>query len=129
MNALKAHLVRAVCDWALEQGFTPYVVVYAAYPGVQVPDRFVQDGRVVLNVHPQAVHRYLLNDDGLSFSARFGGKPFDIECPIAAVRAIYARENGQGVAFPEAEEPAAPDPQSSAPTPTPRKGPVLKRIK
>jgi stringent starvation protein B len=63
------------------------------------------------------------------FSARFGGKPFDIECPIPAVRAIYARENGQGVAFPETEEPAAPEPPPSAPMPVARKGPVLKRIK
>ncbi|MEK6550897.1 MAG: ClpXP protease specificity-enhancing factor SspB [Pseudomonadota bacterium] len=129
MKALKADLVRAVCDWALEQGFTPHVAVYATYPGVQVPDRFVQDGRVVLNVHPQAVTRYLLNDDGLSFSARFGGVPQSVTIPLPAILAVYAHENGQGISFPEPDSPQdSPQPsQGDAPPRSVR--PVLRSVK
>ena len=129
MTPLKLYLVRAVYDWAVENGFTPHLIVDASQAGVRVPSASVQEGKIVLNVAPHAVQAFAMDDQSVRFCARFGGKPFDIECPIAAVRAIYARENGQGVAFPENEEPAAPDPQSSAPTTAPRKGPVLRRIK
>jgi len=129
MTPLKLYLVRAVYDWAVENGFTPHLIVDASQPGVQVPSASVQEGKIVLNVAPRAVQAFAIDDQSVRFSARFGGKPFDIHCPISAVRAVYARENGQGVAFPETEEPASPDPQSSSPSPPPRKGPVLKRIK
>jgi stringent starvation protein B len=129
MTPLKLYLVRAVYDWAVENGLTPHLIVDAGQAGVRVPSASVQEGKIVLNIAPRAVQAFALDDQSVRFSARFGGKPFNIECPIVAVRAIYARENGQGVAFPEAEEPAAPDPQSGTPTPVPRKGPVLKRIK
>ena len=129
MTPLKLYLVRAVYDWAVENGLTPHLIVDASQAGVRVPTASVQEGKIVLNIAPRSVQAFALDDQSVRFSARFGGKPFDIECPIAAVRAIYARENGQGVAFPETEEPAAPDPQSGTPTPVQRKGPVLKRIK
>ena len=129
MTPLKLFLVRAVYDWAVENGFTPHLIVDASQPGVRVPSASVQEGKIVLNVAPSAVQGFELDDRSVRFSARFGGKPFGIECPIVAVRAIYARENGQGVAFPETEEPLTPDPPSGTPAPPPRKGPVLKRIK
>ena len=129
MTPLKLYLVRAVYDWAVENGLTPHLIVDANQADVRVPTASVQEGKIVLNIAPRAVQAFILDDRSVRFSARFGGKPFSIECPIAAVRAIYARENGQGVAFPETEEPAAPDPQSNTPTSVPRKGPVLKRIK
>ncbi|HEX9811883.1 MAG TPA: ClpXP protease specificity-enhancing factor [Burkholderiales bacterium] len=129
MTPLKLYLVRAVYDWAVENGFTPHLIVDASQTGVRVPSASVQEGKIVLNVAPHAVQAFAMDDQSVRFCARFGGKPFDIECPIAAVRAVYARENGQGVAFPETEEPAAPDPHANTPTPVPRKGPVLKRIK
>lgn len=129
MNVLKAHLVRAAVDWAIEQGFTPHVAVFANYPGVQVPERFVQDGRVVLNIHPGAVHLYLLNDDGMSFSARFGGVSQSVNIPLPAILAVYANENGQGISFPEPETP--PTPSDSAPGDAPPRParPVLRRVK
>lgn len=127
MTPLKLYLLRAVYDWAVENGFTPHLVVDASHPGVHVPSASVQEGKIVLNVSPRAVQRFELNEQAVTFSARFGGKPFEIECPIPAVRAVYARENGQGVAFPEAEE--SPGPDSNSPAPAPRKGPVLKRVK
>ncbi len=129
MSALKSHLVRAVVDWALEQGFTPHVAVFTGYPGVQVPDRFVQDGRVVLNVHPSAVHLYLLNDDGMSFSARFGGVSQSVHVPLPAILAVYANENGQGISFPEPEKPGAPTDSAPGDTPPRPVRPVLRRVK
>ncbi|HEX7044801.1 MAG TPA: ClpXP protease specificity-enhancing factor SspB [Burkholderiales bacterium] len=128
MTPLKLYLVRAVYDWAVENGFTPHIIVDAGAPGVRVPAGAAQDGRVVLNVSPRAVQGLVLDEQGFAFSARFGGQPFGVECALAAVRAIYARENGQGVAFPETEE-TPPGPEPERPPPAPRKGPVLKRIK
>lgn len=129
MTPLKLYLMRAVYDWAIENGLTPHLIVDAGQPGVRVPSRSVQEGNIVLNVAPRAVQSFSLNDRIVTFSARFGGKAFDIECPIPAVRAIYARENGQGVAFPEAEDSSTPGPGPNSKPPVPRKGPVLKRIK
>ncbi len=129
MSALKSHLVRAVVDWALEQGFTPHVAVFTDYPGVQVPDRFVQDGRVVLNVHPSAVHLYLLNDDGMSFSARFGGVSQSVHVPLPAILAVYANENGQGISFPEPEKLGTPTDSAPGDTPPRPARPVLRRVK
>lgn len=127
MTPLKLYLLRAVYDWAVENGFTPHLIVDAGHPGVRVPSGSVQDGKIVLNISPHAVQRFVLDASAVTFSARFGGKPFEVECGLPAVRAIYARENGQGVGFPESEETPPPTPTSTARTP--RKGPVLKRIK
>jgi stringent starvation protein B len=129
MTPLKLYLVRAVYDWAVENGHTPHLIVDASQPGVRVPSSSVQDGKIVLNIAPQAVQVFALDDQSVRFSARFGGKPFNIECPIAAVRANLARGNRPGVAFYQNQEPPAPPPQASAPTTAPRKGPVLRRIK
>lgn len=129
MTPLKLYLLRAVYDWAIESGFTPHVIVDANQPGVRVPNGFVQDGKIVLNVAPRAVQAFQLTAEGISFSARFGGTPHLVECPLPSLRAVYARENGQGVAFPESDDtpPTVTPPQS--PAPAPRKGPVLKRVK
>ena len=127
MTPLKLYLLRAVYDWAVENSFTPHLIVDAGQPGVRVPASSVQEGKIVLNISPRAVQGFALDGQAVAFSARFAGKPFGIECPLAAVRAIYARENGQGVAFPDAEESSPPSPDPTAPAP--RKGPVLKRIK
>ncbi|UCH54066.1 MAG: ClpXP protease specificity-enhancing factor [Pseudomonadota bacterium] len=128
MTSLKPYLLRAVYDWAMENGCTPYVAVDATYAGVQVPERFVEGGRIVLNIAPSAIHGYQLDDDGLSFSARFGGAPSQVIVPLPAILAIYAKENGQGISFPEPgknaeSEPTPPD------SPTPKKGPTLKIVK
>jgi stringent starvation protein B len=130
VNELKAYLVRAVCDWALDQGLTPHVAVDATYPGVVVPAEYVQEGRIVLNVHPRAIQGYALGDEGLTFSARFGGRPLTVTIPLPAILAVYARENSQGISFPE---PGKPAPESGGPdeggTPPPRKGPHLRVVK
>lgn len=129
MTPLKLYLLRAVYDWAVENGFTPHLIVDAAQPGVRVPAGSVQDGKIVLNVSPPAVQRFVLDSRAITFSARFGGKPFDVECALPAIRAIYARENGQGVGFPEADDspPSAPEPGGTGRASGKR--PTLKRVK
>lgn len=101
MSPLKLYLLRAVHDWAVDSGFTPHVLVDANAADVKVPPGHVDNGRIVLNVHPQAVNRLEFGVDALRFSARFGAQSVRIEVPYAAVLAVYARENGQGITFPE----------------------------
>lgn len=126
MTPLKLYLLRAVYDWSVEQGCTPHLIVDATAPGVHVPPGYVQDGQIVLNIHPRAVAQFELSERALSFSARFGGRPFEVAAPLPAIRAVYAKENGQGIAFPEAEEPQPPGPAQPADA---RRRPALKRVK
>lgn len=132
MSPLKYFLARAVYDWTLDNALTPHVIADASMAGVQVPPGYVENGRIVLNIHPRAITGFNFDHDGIRFSARFGGSPYAIDVPLAGLLAIYAKENGQGVSFPERDEPppaepAAPTRASSA---APRKSPpVLKRIK
>ncbi len=100
MTPLKFYLLRAVHDWAVDGGFTPHVLADANAVGVKVPPGYADNGRIVLNVHPQAVNHLEFAGDALRFSARFGAQSVRIEIPYAAVLAIYARENGQGITFP-----------------------------
>lgn len=132
MSALKTYLIRAACDWAIDQGLTPHVVVDAGVPGTHVPQAFVKDGRIVLNLHPRAVSGFALNDDGIACSARFNGRPFPLAVPVAAVLAVFAKENGQGISFPDKDsDPGVGPPGAAAPSKLPRarKKPALKVIK
>ncbi|PPC74794.1 ClpXP protease specificity-enhancing factor [Pokkaliibacter plantistimulans] len=95
----RAFLARALYDWILENGWTPYVVVDAECPGVQVPVQHVQDGQIILNISPSAVQYLQMGNAELTFNARFGGVPMQVIAPIASVLAVYARENGQGMGF------------------------------
>jgi stringent starvation protein B len=131
MTAIKPYLIRAIRDWAVENGFTPHVVVDASASAVDVPTECVKNGRILLNIHPRAVHDFDLQEEWLVFSARFGGQARPLAIPIAAIRAIYASENGQGVAFPE-DSGAGEDDQANSPTGTDdptKKGPHLKIVK
>lgn len=129
MTPIKTFLIRAVRDWAVENGLTPQVVVDATVPGVKAPAERVDNGRIVLNIHPRAVHGFGLEDGSLSFSARFSGQSRVLEIPLNAVRAVYARENGQGVAFPEETKEEATAGSANGDPPPPKKGPHLKIVK
>jgi len=102
-GSLKPYLLRALYEWALDHGLTPQVLVDVNAAGaadeVVVPAAQVKDGRIALNIHPRAVARLEMGNDCLHFSARFGGKEFAVRVPVAAVSAIFCRENGQGIAF------------------------------
>jgi stringent starvation protein B len=115
MTPSRPYLMRALNEWILENDCTPYVLVDAGMPGVQVPEDYVDNGQIVLNISMSAVKSLLIDDDGLSFNARFGGVPIDLYVPMVAILAIYAKENGQGMVF--GNEAGAPDP-NKPPEPT-----------
>lgn len=109
----KPYLMRAIVEWCVDSGFTPYVAV-AVDASVRVPQECVKNGEIVLNVSSLATHRLQIGNDAIEFQARFGGVARDIHVPIARVIAVYARENGQGMAFdvPRALQPHAPAPDA-----------------
>jgi stringent starvation protein B len=94
----KPYLLRAIHDWCTDAGFTPYVAV-AVDDSVRVPQEFVKNGEIVLNISSLATNRLKLGNDAIEFQARFGGTAREVYVPISRVVAIYARENGQGMAF------------------------------
>ena len=99
----RPYLIRAVYDWATDNGCTPHMLVAADYPGVIVPQEFVQEGRITLNIAPMAVQGLNLEIEPLWFSARFSGRSFEVSVPSGAVLAVFARENGEGIVFNEVE--------------------------
>jgi stringent starvation protein B len=94
MTPSRPYLLRAFYDWLLDNDMTPHLLVNSEVPHVQVPRQFVQDGQIVLNIAPQAVMSFAMGKESLSFNARFGGVPFQVYIPMAAIIAIHARENG-----------------------------------
>ncbi|MBS1269135.1 MAG: Stringent starvation protein B [Gammaproteobacteria bacterium] len=108
MIATKPYLIRAIRDWARDNNLTPQILVDAAVDGVRVPQSFISDGRILLNIGDRAVELLEMGNESLSFSARFNGTPRNIEVPIESVLAIFARENGQGIFFKDLE--GSPDP-------------------
>ncbi len=132
MNSSRPYLLRALYEWIVDNGCTPHIIVDATQPGVEVPSQYVKDGQIVLNLSPSAVIELQLADDCVSFNGRFGGRPTDVYIPMAAVLGVYARENGQGMAF-EAEDgdsDPTPDDGGTPPTPLRRSSkPSLKVVK
>lgn len=110
----KPYLLRAIYEWIVDNNATPHVALFAENPDVLVPQQFVEDGKIILNISPTAAQGLSIENDSLSFSARFGGKPFNIYAPIGAVLALYASENGEGLSFdyegPEDTPPEDPKP-------------------
>ncbi len=98
-TSARPYLIRALYEWCTDNGLTPYVAVQVD-GSVQVPREYVKDGEIVLNISFDATSSLQLGNDFIEFKARFGGKPREILVPIGRVTAIYARENGQGMAFP-----------------------------
>jgi len=98
MTSSKPYLIRAIHEWCVDSGFTPYLVVQVDRR-TRVPREFVRDGQIVLNISPEATHQLALGNDEITFQTRFSGVPFQVSVPVDAVAAIYARENGQGMAF------------------------------
>ena len=95
----RPYLIRALYEWCTDNGYTPYLVV-RVNESVQVPREYVNNGEIVLNASYDATSGLQIGNDFVEFKARFGGKPRDILIPVRRVVAIYARENGQGMAFP-----------------------------
>ena len=98
MKSTKPYLVRAIHEWCADQGFTPYLAVKVDAT-TRVPREFVKEGEIVLNVSTEAAHQLSMGNEEITFQARFGGRAFPVVVPIERVAAIYARENGEGMAF------------------------------
>ena len=99
MNSSRPYLINALIDWIADNDCTPFIVVAADVDGVEVPADYVQENRIVLNISPRAVRNFDMANGAMTFDSRFGGQPFRVVAPLAAVVAVYARETGQGMAF------------------------------
>lgn len=99
MTPRRPYLFKAFYDWIVDNKLTPYILVNTAVYGVMVPNEFIQNNQIVLNIAPHSVGQYLANNDRIEFNARFGGVPQHIVVPMAAIVAIYARENNAGIGF------------------------------
>lgn len=117
----RSYLLKAAYEWVVDSEMTPYLLVDATEANVVVPTQFVQDGKIVLNVSMNAVRHLLMDGDAVSFEARFGGKPMQVFVPIKAALALYAKENGDGLFFPEEN---FPDNLPPSPSPEEPKAPT-----
>ncbi len=113
MTPSRPYLLRGFYEWIVDNHYTPYIVINTDIPDVHVPEEYIEDGRIVLNIAPNAIRGLLLANDHVEFNARFSGVPYDIWTPIKAVTAIYAKENGRGMVFKEEEEEESPPPTSN----------------
>jgi stringent starvation protein B len=107
-TSTRPYLLRALHDWCTDNGYTPYVAVHVG-PGVQVPMEYVKNNEIVLNIGFEATSGLQLGNEFVEFKARFGGVSREIRVPVDHVVAIYARENGQGMAFPVPTDGAKPE--------------------
>ena len=132
VTSRRPYLIRAMFDWAVDNGMTPHLVVATEAEGVEVPGQYAKDGRITLNISPRAAQNLSIGPDVISFNARFGGQPWQVRVPPGAVLAVYARENGEGVVFGEAESSQEPTPPETPKPPPdrPKRGrPQLKIVK
>jgi stringent starvation protein B len=134
LASTKPYLIRAIQEWCVDQGYTPYLTVVVD-GGTRVPREYVKDGQIVLNLGPEATHQLIMGNEFITFSARFSGVSQALSIPIPNISAIYARENGQGMAFDVVpqdesplEEPTAPAVEDELPPPPPGRS-HLTRIK
>jgi stringent starvation protein B len=99
MKPNRPYIFRALYNWIVDSGLTPYILVQADLPFVLVPKNYISQGRIVLNISPESVMHYSVDDEALSFRARFSGKEEKIYVPFYSLNAIYAKENGAGSEF------------------------------
>ena len=99
MRSNQPYLLRAFYDWIVDNQCTPYIIVDAFHESTAVPQEFVKDGQIVLNIAPRAVTNFDMSGDAITCSTRFGGVPVELFLPFSAVLGIYAQENGKGMMF------------------------------
>ncbi|HCK82438.1 MAG TPA: ClpXP protease specificity-enhancing factor [Candidatus Competibacter sp.] len=137
MTSTRPYLIRALFEWIEDNALTPHLLVNAEFPGVEVPKQHIKEGRIVLNINGAAVRDLQLGNEWIEFNARFGGVARNVHIPVSAVLAIYARENGQGMAFGEEQGSDGPSPPPGTPPGTPpgkpaggpQRKPTLKIVK
>ncbi|AGO16103.1 ClpXP protease specificity-enhancing factor [Glaesserella parasuis] len=101
MKPLRPYLYQAYYNWILDNENTPYLLINSEYVDTDVPQEFVRDGKIILNISPRSIGQYVVTDEAISFNARFQGIARGVYIPFGAVEAIYAQENGDGVMFQE----------------------------
>jgi len=115
----RSYLLRAMHEWIVDSGLTPHLLIDADDPNLEVPDSARGEGKVVLNVSPSAVRDLLMDQELVTFVARFGGVSRAVSVPMTAVEGIYARENGRGMMFPDedalSDDNDGPDDDGSSP--------------
>lgn len=104
MSSKRPYLLRGLHQWISDDGFTPYIIIDATHQRVEVPPQYIDDGRIVLNIATIATQGLKIDNQNIEFNARFSGVTRHIKAPISAVLAIYARETGEGMVFPEENE-------------------------
>jgi len=107
MTSSRPYLLRAMYEWIVDNGMTPYILVDTKNDQVIIPRQFEEDGKIVLNLGPTAVQSLDLGIEAVSFDARFDGSSIDVLVPLQYVLAIYTRENGQGMMFADEDLPPA----------------------
>ncbi|MDH3451663.1 MAG: ClpXP protease specificity-enhancing factor [Gammaproteobacteria bacterium] len=127
MNSSRPYIIRALYEWIVDNGCTPYLLVDANLEQVRVPDEYVENGKIVLNVSPSAVRELSLGNEDITFNARFGGNLRELHFPVKAVLAVYARENGKGIMF--SDDDGMQPPPEPAPAKSGSKKPSLKVVK
>lgn len=115
MTPLKPYLIRSIYDWIIDNNLTPHLLVDATHPHAVLPQEYIEDNKIVLNVRPEAIQGLTLGNTVIEFSARFNGQPMHITAPVSAVMAIYARENGKGMVFDQEEGEPEPPPEDTPP--------------
>jgi stringent starvation protein B len=132
MTSSRPYMIRALYEWIVDNNCTPYILVDTHVQGVEVPQQHVnKDGQIILNIAPSALRDLFIGLEAISFSARFGGVPFNLYIPCSSVLGIYARENGQGMMF-EIEtntKPPSPDPAPTSGGDANQKRPSLRVVK
>ena len=121
MTSNRPYLLRALHNWISDNGLTPYLLVDAAVDGVRVPPGAAKEGRVVLNTAARAVTHFEIANEYVRFTARFSGVSQAVHVPMAAVLAIYAHENGQGMMFQTEDATAGPPPSVPPPEDPPKR--------
>ncbi len=127
MTSSRPYLIRGIYEWIVDNNKTPYLLVDAAYRGVVVPESYIENDRIVLNISPSAAHDINLTGEDVSFNARFSGQAMNVFIPVMAVMAIYAKENGQGMMFADEDNDNTPNDDGSEKQPAKR--PSLKVVK
>ena len=129
MTPSRPYLIRALYEWIIDNGQTPYILVYAEDETVVVPRQFVEGGKIVLNINPSAVQNLQLGNQLVELDARFSGAPMHVSVPVMAVLAIYARENGKGMVFTDEEDGGDEPPPEGGPEDEKAKRPQLRVVK
>ena|ERR1700723_3212463 len=124
----KPYLIRAFYEWMNDNGLTPYLLINAETRGCALPTEHVKEGKIVLNIAPRAIKDLFLGNEYIEFHARFSGVSQRVYAPIRAISAIYAKENGEGMAFPDESDDLELGDKSS-PTPPSKGKPDLKIVK